>query len=328
MKRLILLVTFVLGFCVVPMLKAQDAILEEISEMNDVEVTYITQRMLQSMGANKIKIGGLNISKIAVELTSLQILTAEEKSVAKVRNKLRSINKIKGLELIMKMKEDDERTEMYGEKGANGNYRKLLLLVDEGDEIIIVYMKGSIGKNCFDEMTKRTGISTNIKRKDYQIKEIVTVKSKNKSQSKSAQEGSGKDVSLEEINKQLALINRELESIDKELVPIEAEINIINTKIKNTKVSKREKLYVERAKLYEKRNKYYIKRNDLYVKRSNLYYKRSKIAVRDIRENIMLNDIGELINSELTIHDLDGIEYFPDSVDWLKIPQSIIISKK
>lgn len=284
MKRCILFIIIALGLGMMFPLRAQDAILEEISEIKDVEVTYITKSMLQSMGTARIKVSGLNLSKIAMELTSLQILTVEDKSVSKVRAKLKGVRKINALELIMKLKEDDELTELYGEKGGNGNYKKLLLIVDEGDELVVVYMKGNIGKNCFDEMTKKTKKQarvysqtkivvdgTKFRMKEDGSYEIMPVE---------ANDGSLSAEGLEDIDKQLKQLDRELENLEKELKPIDEEINRISRKIKNSNASEREKLYIARSKQYEKRAKVYERRSFLYVKRNRLYNLKAKALMK------------------------------------------------
>lgn len=284
MKRCILFIIIAFGFGMMFPLRAQDAILEEISEIKDVEVTYITKSMLQSMGAARIKVSGLNLSKIAMELTSLQILTVEDKSVSKVRTKLKGVRKIDALELIMKLKEDGELTELYGEKGSNGNYKKLLLIVDEGDELVVVYMKGSIGKNCFDEMTKKAKKPTRV----YSQAKIVVDGTKFRLKEDGSYEilpveangGNLKADGLEDIDKQLKELDRELENLEKELKPIYEEIARISRKIKDSNASEREKLYIARSKQYEKRAKVYERRSFLYVKRNWLYNQKAKALMK------------------------------------------------
>ena len=55
-----------------------EKIINEISEINDVEAVYITKSMLNSIGNNNIKIGNLNISKIINHLSSIYVLSIDD----------------------------------------------------------------------------------------------------------------------------------------------------------------------------------------------------------------------------------------------------------
>ena len=298
---------FLSFFCTIS--HAQEKVLEDISEMKNVEVTYITKNMLQSMSKSNITIGGLNISKIAKELTSLHIINVKEESTVKARNKMRSVLNDEKFEVIMRMKEDDERTDILGKKDNKGDYISLLLNVDEGDEITIVYMTGNIGQNCLAELSNKAGYGnkkrTNIYiANSYGVTDFSELAELNESLEKL--DGLGESLnsldklnldnniqliiprkntydelieviedSIKEINKIIKQIVRE------ELNSINKELNKLNRRIAQTKnKTERNKLCQERVKLYSKRHALYKKRDKQYKKRSALYSKRNDLYAK------------------------------------------------
>lgn len=301
MKRLILM----LMCCGMVLMNAhtQEKVLEEVAALDGVDVTYITKGMLHSMGNSNIKIGGLNISKVAKDLNSLQVLTADETAAGKVRSKLKAVGK--DMEVIMKMKNDDERTDMYGVKTADGKYSKLYMCVDEGDEITVVYMVGNIGQNCFDELSRKAEKRTS---RSYSITipsnstvfsiDLSGIESLNdlsgslkgldglESLSRSGSWVGWDTAAEDDFEEELKLIEHELAELDKKisdldnkkLRAIEKDIRKADEKIGKAKNhSERNKLYAERSDLYVKRGKLYVERGKLYEERARLYVKRSKL---------------------------------------------------
>lgn len=161
MKRYILAIMFLLSMVQISA-HAQEAILEEISEMKNVEVVYISKAMLKSMRAHGMNVGGMNISTLANELSSLNIMTVEdERAVSKVRNKLKTVGKDYNMEVVVKIKDSAGSTEMYATRDSKNYYAQLLTIVDEGDEMTIIYMTGTIGMGSLNELTKKNNARIN-----------------------------------------------------------------------------------------------------------------------------------------------------------------------
>lgn len=164
MKRYILAIMFLLSMVQISA-HAQEAILEEISEMKNVEVVYISKAMLKSMRAHGMNVGGMNISTLANELSSLNIMTVEdERAVSKVRNKLKTVGKDYNMEVVVKIKDSEGSTEMYATRDSKNYYAQLLTIVDEGDEMTIIYMTGTIGMGSLNELTKKNNARINKKK--------------------------------------------------------------------------------------------------------------------------------------------------------------------
>lgn len=165
MKRFV--IVFTLMLCIVQYsVQAQETVLKEISEMKNVEVIYISKAMLKSMRAHGMNVGGMNVSVLASELSSLNIITVEEgKSLSKVRNELKTIGKDYNMETVMIVKDDDGSTVMYATRDSKNYYAQLLTIIDEGNEITIIYMTGTISMNSLNELTKRSNARINKKKK-------------------------------------------------------------------------------------------------------------------------------------------------------------------
>lgn len=283
MKRFGLLIMLFCGV-VVFSINAQEKVLEEISGMDGVEVTYITKSMLKSMGKNSnMTIEGLNVSKIAKDLNSLQVLTAEDKSVSKVRGKLKSATN--GMELIMKLKDDDECTDLYGMKATGDNYSKLFLCVDEGDEITVIYMTGNIGAECFNELSKKTNVQSTAQQSSVSVLgenimiDLSDFDWENYSGSISTLYTNSVDDEIREVDRQIEKLYEDLSKFDEEEIGgVNSEIEKWGKKIEKVKtVEERDELYKERDKLFEKRNALFEKRNKFFEKRNELFEKRNKL---------------------------------------------------
>ena len=283
MKRFGLLIMLLCGV-VVFSINAQEKVLEEILGMDGVEVTYITKSMLKSMGKNSnVTIEGLNVSKIAKDLNSLQVLTAEDKSVSKVRGKLKSVTN--GMELIMKLKDDDECTDLYGMKAAGDIYSKLFLCVDEGDEITVIYMTGNIGAECFNELSKKTNVQSTAQQTSVSVLgenimiDLSDFDWENYSGSISSLYTNSVDDEIKEVDRQIEELYEDLSKFDEEEIGgVNNEIEKWGKKMDKVKtVEERDKLYKERDKLFEKRNALFEKRNKFFEKRNELFEKRNKL---------------------------------------------------
>lgn len=328
MKRYALI--FALFFCVLSFkATAQDDVLGEIAEMNDVEVTYVNRNMLQSMSSNNINVGGFNLAKITKELNSLRILIATKGAVKSTRNKMKNVRKNERLEVLMTMKDGDTRTDLWGELASNGNYNKLLLCVDGSKEITIVYMKGNIGQNCFDELTKK---QKKVKKAAeprqsthfFDLSSLDGLESALQPLSALSVLSSGSE-DLTHIDTELKAVNKEIEEYkkqtklqldkyDKKIAEYDSKISQYNNKIKATRDNATlNKLYTERNELYNARNTEYSGRNKIFEKLNQLYEKRNKLyAKRGALIGKKLNQDNSSSKKELSMS-LENVD-----VEWIR----------
>lgn len=113
--------------------------LDDISEMKGVDYVYIGEGMLSSVG----DIGGVDIGRIASELTGLEVVSASEPSP---RQAIKSyIPKLtKSLERVQDVKDSDgERVRIYAKKKKVG-FSEMLMIVEDDDDIVIIRITGSI----------------------------------------------------------------------------------------------------------------------------------------------------------------------------------------
>ncbi|MBE6311383.1 MAG: DUF4252 domain-containing protein [Bacteroidales bacterium] len=278
-----------------------EKIINEISEINDVEAVYITKSMLNSIGNNNIKIGNLNISKIINGLSSIYVLSIDGNSLQRARKKLQTIKNSKGMEVIMRLKEDNERTDILGKKLNNGNFSSILMTIDEGDEITVVYIIGNIDKNCLAELSKEMGVEipNKSKKTKYNIYTINSNELQNLNTITNINDSSvfylnytteydkliaSIEDSIKVLNKIVDKINTEkLNAINSIISALDKQINSSNNSTKRNKLFKeRSELFKQRNNVYEERNKIYHKRNLLYNKRNNLLTKKYTIYTKSL----------------------------------------------
>lgn len=278
-----------------------EKIINEISEINDVEAVYITKSMLNSIGNNNIKIGNLNISKIINHLSSIYVLSIDRNSLQRARKKLQTIKNSKGMEVIMRLKEDNERTDILGKKLNNGNFSSILMTIDEGDEITVVYIIGNIDKNCLAELSKEMGVEipNKSKKTKYNIYTINSNELQNLNTITNINDSSvfylnytteydkliaSIEDSIKVLNKIVDKINTEkLNAINSIISALDKQINSSNNSTKRNKLFKeRSELFKQRNNVYEERNKIYHKRNLLYNKRNNLLTKKYTIYTKSL----------------------------------------------
>lgn len=269
-----------------------EKIINEISEINDVEAVYITKSMLNSIGNNNIKIGNLNISKIINHLSSIYVLSIDGNSLQRARKKLQTIKNSKGMEVIMRLKEDNERTDILGKKLNNGNFSSILMTIDEGDEITVVYIIGNIDKNCLDELSKEMGVEIPNKSKktkyniytinSNELQNLNTITNINDSSVFYLNYTTEYDKLIASIEDSIKVLNKIVDKINTEkLNAINSIISVLDKQINSSNNStKRNKLFKERSELFKQRNNVYEERNKIYHKRNLLYNKRNNLLTK------------------------------------------------
>ncbi|MBQ4344414.1 MAG: DUF4252 domain-containing protein [Muribaculaceae bacterium] len=132
---------------------AQSLSLEKASNIKGVTSVYISKMMLSQIGESKL-VGGVNIEDIASYLNSVEIVIAEDKNCAKeLRQETNKLSKLPGVELLTKIKDDDENVTIYGKMKGN-IYEAVLLIVDDGEDLIVILITGNIPLDKIAELTK------------------------------------------------------------------------------------------------------------------------------------------------------------------------------
>lgn len=130
-------------------------VFNKISEMDGVTSIYISKAMMSMFGSNIHQgVRGVEISKIASSLNSIEIISVEEKAlIKKIKPLINTLAEDKTFEVLAKIKEDGENVTIYGE--PNGKVlSRLVLVVEEEDELVIIYMTGDIPLDKISALTK------------------------------------------------------------------------------------------------------------------------------------------------------------------------------
>ncbi len=122
-------------------LHAQESFFEKFADREGVTSVYISQKMFSLM--KDIDTGDVDLNNLSGKISSLQILTCENKEVAaEIRKETSYIQKENGYEELMRVKDEGERILIYVKEGKKEN--EYALLVDEPDEFTIILLNGKL----------------------------------------------------------------------------------------------------------------------------------------------------------------------------------------
>ena len=126
-------------------LKAQNSFFEKVADMPGVTSVSISPKMFELMKGNTgLDSEKLHIDNITEKLTSMQILSAEDKSAIDVlRKETAHINSKNGYEELLRVKDDDEKVFIYS-KNIKKDENEYVLLVDEKEEFTVVMFSGNL----------------------------------------------------------------------------------------------------------------------------------------------------------------------------------------
>lgn len=128
--------------------------INEISEMDGVTSVYISKAMLSLFGGGVgQQISGVNIADIAGSLNSINIIEIENKAtIDKAKNIIRRIINSKQLELLTRIKDQNDNVNIYA--SVQGNITQYLLMVtDSQDELVLIYLEGDIPLDKIAKLT-------------------------------------------------------------------------------------------------------------------------------------------------------------------------------
>lgn len=158
MKKMMILLTLALT---ATGLFAQRNPFEKFTDMEGVTSVYISKNMMSLMPRDSgLKFGNVDVSNFINKLSSILILTSENKPVA--REMIALANKRiqdDQYELLMRIKSDDSERVNFFMKGKPENIREMIMIVEDNDgESVIMQFLGEFtledAKQITEEMQK------------------------------------------------------------------------------------------------------------------------------------------------------------------------------
>lgn len=136
---------------------AQKNPFEKFSDMDGVTSVYISKTMLSLIPKDaKADYGGVDVGGFLNKLSSILILTSEDKKVAPQMLSLAN-DRVKGkdYELLMRVKSDDNDNVNFFMKGKPENIQELIMIVagNDGENVIMQFL-GDFTLQDVQQMTK------------------------------------------------------------------------------------------------------------------------------------------------------------------------------
>lgn len=130
---------------------AQVKAFEKYADMKNVTYVYISKYMLSMAGKNATpSVPGVDIKTLAGKLTGIQIVSTENKAAqAKLKNDAKSIMAKDKYELLMQMKEDDSKVNIYHHIAKQQS--AVVMQVENDEELTLMIFSG---KFTLDDVMK------------------------------------------------------------------------------------------------------------------------------------------------------------------------------
>ncbi len=121
---------------------AQVKAFEKYADTKNVTYVYISKYMLGMAGKNATpSVPGVDIKTLAGKLTGIQIINAENKAAqAKLKNDAKSIMAKDKYELLMQMKEDDSKVNIYHHIAKQQS--AVVMQVEDNEELTLMIFSG------------------------------------------------------------------------------------------------------------------------------------------------------------------------------------------
>lgn len=153
MKKII--ITLVLTFAAT-IVFAQKNPFEKFTDMDGVTSVYISKNMMSLLpNKSKMQYGGVDVTNFIEKLSSILILTSENKKIAEEMISLANSRiKENDYELLMRVKSDDGELVNFFMKGKPENIQELIMIVDGNeDESVIMQFLGNFKLQDVQQMT-------------------------------------------------------------------------------------------------------------------------------------------------------------------------------
>jgi thioredoxin-related protein len=130
---------------------AQVKAFEKYADTKNVTYVYISKYMLGMAGKNATpSVPGVDIKTLAGKLTGIQIVSTENKAAqAKLKNDAKSIMAKDKYELLMQMKEDDSKVNIYHHIAKQQS--AVVMQVEDDEELTLMIFSG---KFTLDDVMK------------------------------------------------------------------------------------------------------------------------------------------------------------------------------
>ena len=134
-------------------INAQVKAFEKYADMKNVSYVYISKYMLgMASKASMPSVPGVDTKSLASKLTGIQIISSEEKTArAKLRNDVKDILARDKYEVLMQMREDGEKVDIYHCVGKQQSV--VVMLMDEDDSATVMIFSGNF---TLDDVMKMT----------------------------------------------------------------------------------------------------------------------------------------------------------------------------
>lgn len=133
---------------------AQVKAFEKYADMKNVSYVYISKYMLgMASKASMPSVPGVDTKSLASKLTGIQIISSEEKTArAKLRNDVKDILAHDKYEVLMQIREDGDKVDIYHCVGKQQSV--VVMLMDEDDNATVMIFSGNFTLDDVMKMTK------------------------------------------------------------------------------------------------------------------------------------------------------------------------------
>ena len=135
-------------------INAQVKAFEKYADMKNVSYVYISKYMLgMASKASMPSVPGVDTKSLASKLTGIQIVSSEEKTArAKLRNDVKDILARDKYEVLMQIREDGDKVDIYHCVGKQQSV--VVMLMDEDDSATVMIFSGHFTMDDVMKMTK------------------------------------------------------------------------------------------------------------------------------------------------------------------------------
>ena len=133
---------------------AQVKAFEKYADMKNVSYVYISKYMLGMASKTSMpSVPGVDTKSLASKLTGIQIISTEEKTArAKLKNDVKDILARDKYEVLMQMREDGNKVDIYHCIGKQQSV--VVMLMDENDSATVMIFSGNFTLDDVMKMTK------------------------------------------------------------------------------------------------------------------------------------------------------------------------------
>ena len=133
---------------------AQVKAFEKYADMKNVSYVYISKYMLgMASKASMPSVPGVDTKSLASKLTGIQIISSEEKTArVKLKNDVKDILARDKYEVLMQIREDGDKVDIYHCVGKQQSV--VVMLMDEDDSATVMIFSGNFTLDDLMKMTK------------------------------------------------------------------------------------------------------------------------------------------------------------------------------